>query len=292
MSLQAFFEHPLWSRLAAMHLHFLWQGLLIAWLYWTVVKLFAISSARIRYVLGMTGLAAMMLSTLVTFCMVGVLPRSQLHEVTTTRQSDGRLHPLDDNSQLTTAPAAPLTLSPKGRGDKSLFFSAKLGDESETFPDEKWDASRAALIATPEQHGHQVSEAPSQEISTAESESFLVRVLLGSWVLGVMLFGLRLLGGVGTVVWWRWSSLPIHDPHWMHILDRLSRELGLSRSPRLAVSLRANDAFSLGLFRPLIVLPAAWLMQLSPGTLESVLAHELAHIRRFDAWANLFQRVL
>jgi hypothetical protein len=97
---------------------------------------------------------------------------------------------------------------------------------------------------------------------------------------------------VGTVIWWRWSSLPIHDPQWIQVLDRLSRELGLARSPRLAVSLRAKDAFSLGLFRPLIVLPAAWLMQLSPATLESVLAHELAHIRRFDAWANLFQRVL
>ncbi len=110
--------------------------------------------------------------------------------------------------------------------------------------------------------------------------------------MGVLIFGLRLLGGAGTVVWWRWSSLTITDPYWIEQIHRLSLELGLARPPRLAVSLRASDAFSLGLFRPLIVLPAAWLMKLPPDALENVLAHELAHIRRFDAWANLFQRVL
>ena len=117
-------------------------------------------------------------------------------------------------------------------------------------------------------------------------------LLLGGWFLGVMIFGMRLLGGVGTVVWCRWSSLPITDPSCLQLLERLSHQLGMSRPPRLAASFRAGDAFSLGLFRPLIVLPAAWLLELPPETLESVLAHELAHIRRWDAWANLFQRVL
>ena len=34
----AFFQHPTWWRLAAVQGHFLWQGLLIGWLYWTLVR--------------------------------------------------------------------------------------------------------------------------------------------------------------------------------------------------------------------------------------------------------------
>ena len=40
----------------------------------------------------------------------------------------------------------------------------------------------------------------------------------------------------------------------------------------------------------MIILPAAWLMELSSDVLEAVIAHELSHIRRWDLWVNLFQR--
>jgi hypothetical protein len=293
MSLAAFFEQPLWSRLAAMHWHFLWQGLLIAWLYWTVVKLFAIGSARARYLMGMTGLLAMMLCTIATFWLAEAPEprREQPTEVARTSESEpvtpsipllreqvaeGRMDPplggARSDSQERSILAEPLTLTghrpqggpPKARGDKN----------QEPFPP----------ITT--------HESVSVESSPVESPSDLAPILLGGWFLGVMIFGIRLLGGMGTVVWCRWSSWPITDPKWVSVLNRLSLQLGLTRPPRLAVCFRAGDAFSLGLFRPLIVLPAAWLLQLPPHALESVLAHELAHIRRWDAWANLFQRVL
>ena len=47
-----------------------------------------------------------------------------------------------------------------------------------------------------------------------------------------------------------------------------------------------------GFLRPMVLLPAAWLVEMPPAMLEAVIAHELAHIRRFDLWVNLFQRLL
>jgi len=46
-----------------------------------------------------------------------------------------------------------------------------------------------------------------------------------------------------------------------------------------------------GLWRPLILLPASWLTEMTPEVLEAVISHELAHVRRWDLWVNLLQRL-
>ncbi len=48
----------------------------------------------------------------------------------------------------------------------------------------------------------------------------------------------------------------------------------------------------MGIFRPLILLPAAALAGWEPQQLEMVLLHELAHVRRFDNLVNLLQRLV
>lgn len=46
---------------------------------------------------------------------------------------------------------------------------------------------------------------------------------------------------------------------------------------------------ALGLWQPVILVPAALLTSLPPAYLEALLAHELAHVRRLDYLANLLQ---
>src|SRR6185436_5470497 len=46
-----------------------------------------------------------------------------------------------------------------------------------------------------------------------------------------------------------------------------------------------------GLVKPMILLPVALASSLAPDQLEALLAHELAHLRRFDLLVNLLQRV-
>ena len=91
MSGPALFSHPLWPRLAAMHLHFLWQGVLIAWLYWTILKLFAVQSSRVRYVLGMMGLLAMPVCMAATFWLAEVPNRRRNHHGSCNERTGSRL---------------------------------------------------------------------------------------------------------------------------------------------------------------------------------------------------------
>ena len=48
----------------------------------------------------------------------------------------------------------------------------------------------------------------------------------------------------------------------------------------------------IGWLRPVILLPLAMLAGLTPGQLESILAHELAHVRRHDYLMNLLQTLV
>ena len=47
----------------------------------------------------------------------------------------------------------------------------------------------------------------------------------------------------------------------------------------------------MGLLRPLVLIPAAWVTEMPLDMLEAVIAHELAHLRRRDLWVNLIQRL-
>ena len=79
------------------------------------------------------------------------------------------------------------------------------------------------------------------------------------------------------------------DAAWVATLDDLRHRLGVSRPVRLLKSALVEVPTVIGWFRPVILLPAATLSGLTPGQLEAILAHELAHVRRLDYLVNAFQ---
>jgi beta-lactamase regulating signal transducer with metallopeptidase domain/uncharacterized GH25 family protein len=73
--------------------------------------------------------------------------------------------------------------------------------------------------------------------------------------------------------------------------QRLCAQLKL-RVPPIYASRRVVEAIAFGLFRPTILLPLSWLTELTPEMLEAILAHELAHLVRWDLWIMMVQRVV
>lgn len=80
-------------------------------------------------------------------------------------------------------------------------------------------------------------------------------------------------------------------------------QLGLRLSSRLAeiqthrrVALCSSAAVrvpsAMGYFRPIVVFPAWALQEIPAAELEAILLHELAHIRRWDDWTNLVQKIV
>lgn len=109
------------------------------------------------------------------------------------------------------------------------------------------------------------------------------------WGAGVMLLGLRLLGG------WMWlrrlQSCTAPAPEWVLKLGvDLARRMGL-RLPALRTGERITSPFSYGLWHTMVVFPAACLVQLDARALEALLAHEFAHLRRHDFLINALQSV-
>lgn len=111
------------------------------------------------------------------------------------------------------------------------------------------------------------------------------------WILGVGVCVLRLIFG-GLYIWQlRRQAFPL-DESWRPRLDRLVSRLKAPRAIEFAISKQATMALVCGLTKPIVLIPAAWLLELTPGMLESVLAHEIAHLTRRDLWVNFLQRIL
>ena len=102
------------------------------------------------------------------------------------------------------------------------------------------------------------------------------------WLMGAAILLVRLFGGVLAV--WRMERRAgeLDDERWTMLTDRLSRRMGLGRIVRLLRGPTSAVPMTWGAFRPVILLPAeadAW----DEGRRAAVLAHELAHVRRWDA---------
>ena len=75
-------------------------------------------------------------------------------------------------------------------------------------------------------------------------------------------------------------------------LGGLGARLGVPRAVTLLESALVEVPTVVGWLRPVILLPASALTGLSPEQLEAILAHELAHIRRYDYLVNILQTVV
>ncbi|ASZ13955.1 M56 family metallopeptidase [Chitinophaga pendula] len=75
-------------------------------------------------------------------------------------------------------------------------------------------------------------------------------------------------------------------------LPKLLLLLGISRPVQVMVSEYLQVPVMIGVLKPVILLPAVMLSQLSTEQLEAILLHELAHIKRNDYLLNIFQSIV
>src|SRR5262249_17738290 len=75
-------------------------------------------------------------------------------------------------------------------------------------------------------------------------------------------------------------------------VSALAARLGLTRQVRVLIAGAADGPSVVGWLRPVVLLPSATLLGLTPEQLEAVLAHELAHVRRHDYLVNLAQSLV
>jgi murein DD-endopeptidase MepM/ murein hydrolase activator NlpD len=107
-------------------------------------------------------------------------------------------------------------------------------------------------------------------------------VVLGMWILGVLVVGSTLVRSRRAYRVLVRAAEPVSDAAVLELLSRWKSELGIRRRVRLVTSDELRVPFTCGTIRPALFLPRAVLDSREAGLVESVLAHELAHVRRWD----------
>ncbi|HLV87184.1 MAG TPA: M56 family metallopeptidase [Candidatus Sulfotelmatobacter sp.] len=113
--------------------------------------------------------------------------------------------------------------------------------------------------------------------------------LVGAWLIGVMLFGIRSAGGFVVLERQRRKRGPDIGAQLQATCLALQNKMGIRRAVEYCQCAWMQTPSVVGWFRPIVFLPASALTGLSDEQLQLVIAHELAHIRRFDAFVNVFQ---
>jgi len=78
----------------------------------------------------------------------------------------------------------------------------------------------------------------------------------------------------------------------LEMLDECRCRIGIRRNIEFRSTGNKLSPAVCGLFKPVILMPSALLKKLSREKLKAVLIHELAHIKRGDAWVHLLQTML
>jgi beta-lactamase regulating signal transducer with metallopeptidase domain len=117
-------------------------------------------------------------------------------------------------------------------------------------------------------------------------------VLFLAWIVAASVAILRLVSGLWRLRTLRRSCVAIDGADLKPAIKEMIAEFSSSRSVRLSTSERVNVPAAIGFFKPMIVIPAWALRELTPAELNIVLLHEFAHLRRGDAWTNLLQKIV
>jgi uncharacterized protein (TIGR03435 family) len=139
-----------------------------------------------------------------------------------------------------------------------------------------------------------LAEAPVRIGSELPQIAWLAQVQMWAlplWSAGVLLFSVRLLFGSAYVFVLGRRGAPA-EASLLATVVRLAARMGIDRAVRVLISTRIDVPSAVGWLRPVILLPPATAMGLTPQQLEAVLAHELAHIRRHDYVVNILQMVV
>ena len=114
-------------------------------------------------------------------------------------------------------------------------------------------------------------------------------LLVELWFVGVVLFSLRSAGGFFLVVRLRRKESTPVSQDLLNLCQALQEKMGIARIVRYCESLQLSAPVVVGWIRPVVLLPVSALTGLDETQLQAVIAHELAHIQRLDAFVNLFQ---
>ena len=132
----------------------------------------------------------------------------------------------------------------------------------------------------------------TQGTSFAGMSDLALAAIVAAWLAGVLVFSIRLAGGWLVARRVAAEAVKPAATEIQRLAAGVAQRLGVRRAVSVLESSLVAVPVLIGWIKPVIVLPAAAIAGLSPDQLESLVAHELAHVRRHDFLINLLQSVV
>ena len=257
-------EGPLSLQVAVTLFHFLWQGLALAMFVAICNATIARNSAKAKYGVSFSALILMLA------CMIGTFGIVAANATPVNRAVASTTEVLIENERY----AEPV---------------GEIAFASESFPDEiNAGVASAFPVAT------SIEETTADPLKNSFLQSwawlapYVVIVYLAGVALMIFRFAVAFYGGDRL----RRCAAPLTEGQWLQKLDDCIAQIKCSIRPKLMTCERIATPLIVGVFKPVILLPASLLTEMTPAQIEAILLHELAHLRRLDHVANLIQRVV
>lgn len=273
---------PAWGqRLGWTLVHSIWQVTLLALVAGLVLACLRRHSARLRYNLAVLCLALMLVAPAITWSMVTIAapaavpatnesPVAQSLSMSPTDSRSSASVPQIDTTALSLGPAP--TLSEDGR-------ATLRNDEA---PASVPEVSQRSPITAAEYGLERVRQVILPWLGQ----------IVAVWLAGVLFCAIRPVAGLWTQWRLQRTGLSAVTAETQRLMSDLARRMNVSPLVRIAESALVQVPMVVGYLRPIILLPASVLVGMTPDQLTSLLAHELAHIRRHDWIINAIQVVV
>lgn len=245
-------------RLASVLLHSLWQGAAVALVVAFCLRRVPAHQYDRRYTIALGGLFAVVLALFVTWSVLGV----------------------KWNLVGTAAPPA-------------------------TFVDDHAADATATAVSEASTAGHELTAEPSSPAPVPGRSGppapawptigpvlrWALPTLLAAWGLGCLLMLFRLSRQLLAARAYM-AAFPVLDPRLLEAVERIRTALRLRCHVRVLSLKQLDTPVVFGFWKPLLVVPLSFMTGLTPEQQFAIVAHELAHIYRWDFVANLVQLLI
>ncbi|MEI8382411.1 MAG: TIGR03067 domain-containing protein, partial [Planctomycetota bacterium] len=256
-------------------MHFLWQGCLVALVTVPADWLLRHAPASRRYALHVTALTIMVVCVAVTFFQIE-LPVSE----SAMSAELGAIMPVND-----VIPPNPGAVD---RADLSQALPPSFIGVEATLPElPSVAASTEPVVPQNVRDDQPIVNGDGRR----EFQRWAPQIAMFYFACCALLLA-RLVRGTWSANRLRKAATTVSEDSVIAMLHRQSKQLRLRVMPRVAWCAEVSIPLVIGIFKPMILLPAAAATGLSPDQLQALITHELAHIYRYDLLVNLLQRIV
>ncbi|MBL8186375.1 MAG: HEAT repeat domain-containing protein, partial [Acidobacteria bacterium] len=274
----------------------LWQGLLIAALVWVLLRLFKQFSATTRHAIWLASLLIIAALPFVAIATKQTLTSPALPQTSQQRPTISLQTPVIPpvtypQNVVVEQPTVPAPAKKASSRVVDEYDRAAVLEEVRRIVSlqESANVAPAATIQTAKPATPVAKPGFWQRASNWFFASRWPLALASLWLLvSLLMFG-RLAHSYYALLVMRRSLSPGEATQQARV-ELLTAQFGIRRFVLLFTSNQIKVPMTIGALKPIIVLPPNLANHLSASEFDSVVAHELAHIRRWDYLTNLLQR--